>query len=77
MPTSTNLMKRGTAVFFAGSMLFGVAACGDDDTDGDTNDELQQDIDEGVDDVEEKLDDAGDEIEQQIDEGTEEDGEGE
>ena len=74
MTTDSTLLRRGTAAFFAASMVFGFAACGDDD-DGVDSEEIRDDVNDGVDDVEEKLDDAGDEIQQQIDEGTEEDNE--
>lgn len=49
MQTDPTMLRRGLAALFAGSMLFGVAACGDDDaTEVDTeleDPDLGEDID--------------------------------
>ena len=77
MHTTPTVIRRGAAALFAGSLLLGAAACGDDDAvDVDVDEEqLEEDVNEGVDDLEENVDEGTDEIEQQIDEGTEEDDE--
>lgn len=49
VPTTRGLMARGTAAFFAVAMIFGVAACGDDDTGTDEDLEIQEDLGDDMD----------------------------
>lgn len=59
-----NLTRRATAALFAGAMLFGVAACGDDDVDN--GEDLEQDIEGTGDDLGNELDEGGDELEGEL-----------
>ncbi len=69
MALSTTL-RRVLGIIFAATLVFGAAACSDEDGDGATTDEETDQI---TDDV----DDGTDEIQQQVDEGAEEGSEGE
>ena len=76
MSTPT-LTKRIAAATMALGLVFGAAACSDDDDEGIIDDGVEQDIEDGADDVEEGVEDGVDEAEQQVDEGAEEGDEGE
>ena len=67
----STLTRRILGVAFAASLAVTAGACGDDD-DELINDEQQQDINEGGEDLEQEVEEGGDEVEQQIDEGAEE-----
>lgn len=74
MQTEPSLIRR-CAAFFAGALILGAAACGDDDSGVDVDvdrDQVEENIDEGVDDVEERIDEGTDEIEERIDDDSEE-----
>ncbi len=64
-----DLTRRSLAAVFAGSMLFGAAACGDDDDGVDVDtEEIEDDIQETGDEIDEEFDenvDIGDDAEQQ------------
>lgn len=49
MKPDPTLIRRGVAAFFAASMLFGVAACGDDDDTVDEDLELDEDLGDDMD----------------------------
>lgn len=57
-----NLTRRAAAALFAGAMLFGVAACGDDDVD--TSEELEQDIEGTGEDLGGEIQEGGEELEE-------------
>lgn len=61
----TTSTRRIAALSFSGLLLLGGVACSDDADGDNVDDELENDISEGVDDV-------SDELSEQIDEGTEE-----
>jgi hypothetical protein len=57
----TSITHRIIAASAVATLSLGVVACDDED-----DDELEQDIDDGVDEVEEDVDDVGDEIEEEV-----------
>jgi hypothetical protein len=73
MPTQPRTRRLLAATMAAGLIL---GACGDDDEDTDIGEDVEQQVEEGVDDAEEGVEDGSDEAEQQVDEGAEEDDEG-
>jgi len=77
------MTKRILGSAFAGALVLGGAACGDDeDGDGGTTDEEIQDVEDTAEDIEQDVqdgaEDVGNDVEEEIDagdEGTNEDGE--
>ena len=71
IPTPTRpRLTRGAALVASGLLVFGTAACSDEDGDGSSTDEE-------VEQIEDTVEDGVDEVEQQVDEGAEEGDEGE
>lgn len=75
MPST--LTKRALGAAMAAALTLGVGACGDDD-DELINDEQQQDINEGGEELEQDLEDTGEDVQEGIEDGVDElDGEDE
>lgn len=59
--------ERALAALFAGALVFGAAACGDDDTGVDVDVDEEQ-IEENLDETGEEINEGADELEDEIDE---------
>ena len=72
MHSDRKLARRGLAALFAAALVFGGAACGDDDSGVDVDvdeNQVEENIDEGLEDVEEGVDEGADELDENVDIG--------